>query len=271
MMLSLKVICKTLQNVLICACMLAPTMPASAAEIDKGAVEKCFNGYKGVFVMHDTAGKTSYQCNDQLVSKAVSPLSTFKIFLALIGLETGAIKDESAMEKWDGTKASIETWNRDHNLETAMNESVNWYFQRISSKIGQAELTKYVKLLHYGNADMSSGVDTWMSPDSSLRISPLQQVDFIEHLYKENLPLSARSQQIVKRILKVDEGPKGVLYGKTGTEGVDGKLVGGWFVGYLEGKGDTYVFATNIHGTSEVTGRKAREISKKILKQLGLW
>jgi beta-lactamase class D len=77
-----------------------------------------------------------------------------------------------------------------------MSESVNWYFNRICSRIGQADLNKYLKLLHYGNEDMSSGLDNfWASDDGSLRISPLQQVDFLESLYKEKLPLSPRSQR----------------------------------------------------------------------------
>lgn len=264
----------TLTSLLLCAGIAATSCPqAQAGKLGTAdAVGKCFDRNIGVFVMHDTAGKTRYQYNDPLVSKAFSPCSTFKIFLGIVGLETGAIKDEDTVEKWDGTKAPIEAWNKDANLKTAMSESVNWYFQTVSSRIGEAELKKYLKLMHYGNEDMSSGIDNfWMSDAGSLRITPAQQVAFLERLVAEKLPVSARSQQIIKRVLQVDEGPHGVLFGKTGTEGADGKLIAGWFVGFVEGKGDKYIFATHIQSPNGASGRKAREISKAILQQFGAW
>lgn len=247
---------------------LMPAMAADVAMSDK--VAKCFDGYTGIFVMQDTAGKPVVQYND--VSKSLSPNSTFKIVIGLIGLETGVIKDEEQIEKWDGVKQPVDTWNKDHNLKSAMSEYVNWYFQRVSSKIGQKELEKYLKLLNYGNADMSSGIDDfWMSSSGSLRITPEQQVDFLKQLYAEKLPLSARSQQIIKRLMKCDESSKAVLFGKTGTESKGGQLTSGWFVGFVESKNGNYVFATHVDGTQKVTGAKAREISKKILAELGDW
>ncbi|MBX9693577.1 MAG: class D beta-lactamase [Cyanobacteria bacterium] len=247
-------------------------LPARADVGMSDKVAKCFGKLDGTFVMRDTAGKTVCKFNDELASKAISPCSTFKIVIGLIGLETGAIKDENEIEKWDGVKHPVDTWNKDHNLKSAMSEYVNWYFQRVSAKIGEKELAKYLKLLHYGNENMSSGLDNfWMGETGSLRITPTQQVEFLEQLYAEKLPLSARSQQIVKRMLKCDEGPNGVLFGKTGTDQRDGKLVSGWFVGFVESKNGNYVFATHVDGPTGVTGAKAREISKKILAELGDW
>lgn len=255
---------------ILCALTLSPATAADTATSEK--VAKCFEGYDGTFVMHDDAGQSVLQYNDELASRPMSPCSTFKIVIGLIGLETGAIKDENQIEKWDGVKQPVDTWNKDHTLKSAMSEYVNWYFQRVSSKIGQKDLEKYLKLLHYGNEDMSSGIeDFWMSSTGSLRISPAQQVDFLDRLYAEKLPLSVRSQQIVKRLMRCDESSKAVLFGKTGTEQKDGQLVSGWFVGFVESKNGNYVFATHIDGTSRVTGAKAREVSKKILAELGDW
>ncbi len=250
------------------------SLPASAADMGVSEkVAKYFDGYEATFVMRDSAGKSVYQFNDELAKKQVSPCSTFKIVLGLVGLETGVIKDENTPEKFDGTKQMVEAWEKDHNLKSAMSESVNWYFQRVCSKIGQKDLSKYLKLLNYGNQDLSSGIDNfWMGDVGSLGISAIEQADFLERLYAEKLPLSARSQQIVKKILKCDESPNGaVLFGKTGTDQKDGKLVFGWFAGFVESKKGNYVFATHIHGPSGVTGSKAREISKKILAELGDW
>jgi beta-lactamase class D len=53
----------------------------------------------------------------------------------------------------------------------------------------------------------------------------------------------------------------------------------GWFVGYLEAKGNVYIFATNIGSpdsdgdgrkAKEITGNKAKEITRNILQGLGL-
>jgi bla regulator protein BlaR1 len=245
---------------------------ASAADIGvSDKVTESFKGYDGTFVMRDAAGKTVIQYNDALAKTRLSPCSTFKIVIGLVGLETGAIKDENTTEKWEGEKQSIGVWDKDHNLKTAMDESVNWYFQKVSARIGQAEMAKYLKLFHYGNEDISSGSNCWMGSEYSLRISPEEQVDFLERLYAEKLPLSARSQQIIKRILKVDESPVATLYGKTGTDQKDGKMVSGWFVGFVESKKGNYVFATYIHGVNNVLGRKAREITKQVLATRGDW
>lgn len=244
----------------------------SPARAEDGKIAQCFKGCTGTFVMRDSAGKSVCLFNDTMAKESISPCSTFKIVIALIGLETGAIKDEDTVEKWDGVKQPLDAWSKDHNLKSAMSESVNWYFQKVCSKIGQKELERYLKLLHYGNEDMSSGIDNfWMGAQGSLRITPEQQVDFLERLYADKLPLSVKSQQTVKRILKVDESPNAVLFGKTGTDQKDGKLVAGWFAGFVESKKGNFVFATHIQGTSGITGSKAREISKSILAQLGDW
>ena len=246
---------------------------AKAAESDaSGKVAECFKGYDGTFVMKDSEGKIVCQYNDKLATTNLSPCSTFKIVLGLIGLETGAIKDENAIEKWDGVKRPVDTWNKDHNLKSAMSEYVNWYFNRVSEKVGKKELAKYLKLLGYGNEDMSSGLDNfWMGTSGSLRITPEQQVDFLERLYAEKLPISVKSQKTIKRLMKCDESPNAVLFGKTGTDSKDGHLTSGWFVGFVESKKGNFVFATYVDGASGVTGAKAREISKMILAKLGDW
>jgi bla regulator protein BlaR1 len=272
-MSSKKNLATTIKSVMLMASVIAaPALAAPAvAPTTTQTVQKCFDGKNGVFVLRDTAGKTVYEYNKKQVSTGFAPCSTFKIFLGLVALETGAITDPNKIEKWDGSKEPSETGERDHNLQTAMRDSVNWYFQKLSAKIGPEELKKYVQLMHYGNEDLSSGKNFWMGSEGSMRITPEQQVEFLERLYAEKLPISAKAQRTVKRILQVDQGPNGVLFGKTGTDGIKGKMVGGWFVGFVEGKRDNYIFATHIDGPDGASGRKAREISKAVLQQLGVW
>jgi len=137
-------------------------------------------------------------------------------------------------------------------------------------------MKKYVQEIHYGNEDTSGGITKfWLQ--SSLKISAAEQVDFLYRLYRNDLPLSRRSMEITKKIIKLAETEEYVFYGKTGSglgEVIDGKpkTVLGWFVGYVERKDreGVYVFATNIEGEDGASGKKAREITETILKEMGL-
>src|SRR5690349_19931017 len=79
-------------------------------------------------VMHDLKADKWVRHNPKLCEQANSPCSTFKILVALAGLENGVIKDENTVLKWDGTKSQISAWDKDHSLQSAMAESANWYF-----------------------------------------------------------------------------------------------------------------------------------------------
>lgn len=237
----------------------------------KQVVAECFKEKKGTFLMQEVNGAKVIEYNQDGLDELVSPVSTFKIFVALVGLETGAIKDADTVEKWDGNKTFADAWNKDHNLKTAMAESVNWYFYVVLKRIGKKKIEEYLKLLNYGNQDASSGeFDFWLDKQGSLKISARQQVDFLNRLYLEQLPISKKSQQTVKDLLQVESTPKGVLSGKTGTSQENGNLVLGWFVGFVQSDKKGYVFATRYEAESGATGRKARDISEQIFKQLGL-
>lgn len=245
---------------------------SSSADQEEKMVADCYKDYKGAFLLQEVNGDKYIRFNENSLQEMVSPVSTFKIFVALVGLETGAIKDSEHMEKWDGKETIIDTWKQDHNLRTALSESVNWYFERVLNRIGTKKIDHYLKLLHYGNEDASSGaVDFWLDKTGSLRINNIEQVDFLNRLYQEKLPLSKKAQQTVKELLKVDCSQKGVLFGKTGTSQENGKLVLGWFVGFVESDKRVYVFATKVQGENGITGRKAKDISKKILKEIGVF
>jgi beta-lactamase class D len=62
----------------------------------------------------------------------------------LIGLETGVIPDENHVIRWDGTKHEIESWNRDHTLKTAIQNSVVWYYQELARRVGNERMQSYI-------------------------------------------------------------------------------------------------------------------------------
>jgi beta-lactamase class D len=105
---------------------------------------------------------------------------------------------------------------------------------------------EYTKLLNYGNQDtsgdkgMNNGLSNcWLS--SSLSISPQEQIDFLNQLVANKLPVSIDAQEKTKNILYQEALLSGwKLYGKTGNGSqldADGNKIKdrqvGWFVGFL--------------------------------------
>jgi beta-lactamase class D len=232
-----------------------------------------FRGLDGCFVYRVLGAAPSMRYRPERCALRLAPFSTFKVVNSLIGLETGVVADENARFKWDGTREpSMPAWNRDHTLDSAFEASALWCFQRLARKIGPERMRDWLHRLRYGNEDTSAGIDRfWLG--TSLKVSADEQLSLIERLYRGTLPMSARSQRIVRQMMLVDQGPGGRLHGKTGTGGKrdpNGYANLGWFVGYLTGDHGCCVFATNIRAADGASGRRAREITRAILRDLRL-
>ena len=81
-------------------------------------------------------------------------------------------------------------------------------------------MQKYVDLLEYGNRDIGGGIDQfWLTGD--LRIDPVQQVDFVDRLRRGVLPVSKRSQDLVRDILPVTKAGDAVIHAKCGLLGAE--------------------------------------------------
>src|SRR5471032_2291506 len=196
-----------------------------------------------------------YKVDDYLIiasdkdrsGEAKLPASTFKIPNSLIALETGVVGDpDKDVFKWDGVARSIEAWNRDHTLRSAIAASAVPVYQEIARRIGEARMQKYVDLLDYGNRDIGGGIDQfWLTGD--MRIDPVQQVDFVDRLRRGTLPISKRSQDLVRDILPVTKSGDSVIRAKTGLLGAEiGKPSLGWIVGWAEKGTAQTVFALNM-------------------------
>ena len=175
------------------------------------------------------------------------PASTFKIANSLIALETGVVQDpDKDVFKWDGVKRPIEAWNQDHTLRTAIAASAVPVYQEIARRIGQERMQKYVDLLDYGNRNIGGGIDQfWLTGD--LRIDPLRQVDFVDRLRRGVLPISKRSQDLVRDILPVTKVGNSIIRAKSGLLGAErGQPSLGWMVGWAEKASAQTVFALNM-------------------------
>jgi beta-lactamase class D len=119
----------------------------------------------------------------------LSPASTYKIPHALIGLETGVITT-TTVEKWDGVRhAAQPKWNQDHTVLSSMRPSVLWFFQRMAPRIGAERAREWLQRFRYGNADASGAIaEYWVN--GRLRISPDEQLAFLQRFYARDLPVS---------------------------------------------------------------------------------
>jgi bla regulator protein BlaR1 len=182
-----------------------------------------------------------------------------------MGLENKVLRDADTELKWDKTIYPFEVWNRNHSLRSAMAYSVNWYFEQVNQRIGEDKIQLGLRRLDYGNVDISGGIKNfWV--ESSLKISPIEQVVELKKLDTYELPFSHRSIDVVRDVIHIPEQNNGVLSGKTGTGTINHHNIRGWFVGYVGKTKHRYYFATYIQGSDHADGKKAKEISFKILK-----
>ena len=229
-----------------------------------------FGDYTGSFVLYDQATDKWNIYNIDNASTRIPPNSTYKIYDALLGLESGIITPEHSTFTWNGEPCPFESWESDQDLTSAMHNSVNWYFQTIDSQAGFQSVKTFLQTINYGNQNTGTNLNLYWT-DFSLKISPIEQVELLQNFYQNNFHFDRKNIQAVKNALLLSTTSSGSLYGKTGTGRVNGKDVNGWFVGYIESDNNTYYFATNIQAPSNATGSQATEITETILSDFGIW
>lgn len=223
-----------------------------------------FGSHNGTFVLYDMTSGEYQIYNKKMSEQRVSPDSTYKIYSGLIALEEKLITPDSTVQKWDGTHHVYGAWNHDHTLITAMQNSVNWYFKNLDRRAGLPALYSYYRKFSYGNCDLTGGIENYWA-ESSLKISPVEQVNALAALLKNEWHLKPQNIQAIKDSLFLSETSVGKLYGKTGTGEVNGQNCNGWFVGFLEHGDHIYCFATNLRDQSDADGSTAAKITVNIL------
>jgi len=187
----------------------------------------------------------------------VYPMSTFKLPLAMMGYDSGILKDATT-PRWNyqaefGGPARVRKafdpagWER---------ESIVWYSQEITRRLGEERFGDYVRRFGYGNRDVSGGpgkldglTESWLM--SSLAISPDEQVDFLRRFLAGRLAISDHAVAMTRAITPRFEAADGwVIRGKTGSGRMrdakgkpDSSRPIGWFVGWAQRQGRRVVFA----------------------------
>ncbi|QHQ59456.1 BlaR1 family beta-lactam sensor/signal transducer [Anaerocolumna sedimenticola] len=242
----------------------------SETNIDYEDLSSYFKQYNGSFVLYNLNSDNWTIYNESKSLKRISPDSTYKIYSALFGLENGTITPEASVLPWDKINYPYESWNKEQNLDSAIKNSVNWYFQALDQKTGKQALQKYINQINYGNENLSGGISRfWL--ESSLKISPVEQVELLTKFYQNDFHFKDSNIKAVKNALLISQSSGNVLYGKTGTGNIENNNVNGWFVGFIEKSGNTYFFATNIQGEDNTDGTNARNITLEILKAKQLY
>lgn len=225
----------------------------------------------GTFVLYDVSGNRLLGYNETRANKLFVPASTFKIPNSLIGLATGVVKNvDEIFYRYDGKSLFLKDWERDMNLKDAIKTSNVPAYQELARRIGLSQMQKNVEKLKYGNQQVGRVVETfWL--DGPLKISAVQQTQFLAELAQGKLPYPAEIQASVREIAKLEQGKDWVLYGKTGWATKDLDPTVGWFVGWVEKRGKIYSFALNMDMTNKDKDLPKRtEIAKASLKALGI-
>ena len=243
---------------------------ASSENVSYVDLSPYFGEYEGSFVLYDLK-QDAWSIHDMAhAALRVAPDSTYKIYDALFGLEEGVITPEASHIAWDGKNYPFEAWNADQTLQSAMTASVNWYFQAVDEQLGTSDVSHYIHQIGYGNEDVSDDLSSyWL--ESSLKISPIEQVELLTKLQNNSFGFTPENINAVKDAICLSASDTKTLYGKTGTGRVDGQDVNGWFIGFVEATDNTYFFATNIGADGDATGSTAAEITMSILSDMNIW
>jgi beta-lactamase class D len=234
--------------------------------------EKYFSeeGVKGCMMVHDYNMHRFDVYNQGDMERRLLPASTFKILNSLIGLETGIVSDTSMVIRWDSVIRPVNAWNQDLTMGQAFRYSSVPYFQEVARRIGRDTMQFYLDTVKYGNMTIGARIDSfWL--DNSLKISPDEELGFVEKLYFSQLPFKEISKRLVIALMHMESYPNYNLYYKTGWGTVGGSQIA-WIVGWELENEHPHFFVLNFSSdTKNVNIPLARmRILRKVLSACGL-
>jgi beta-lactamase class D len=225
-------------------------------------------GVHGTFVAYDVQTQTFTGHNEDRARERFSPASTFKIPNSLIGLSVGAVARVDEILPYKGPQEPfIKSWAKDMGLRQAIVLSNVPIYQELARRIGLDRMRQSIALMGYGNQEIGDTVDSfWLN--GPLRISALEQCQFLTGLAQQALPFPKEAQLSVRDILLTEEGGDWKLFSKTGWQNAPGQGAG-WWVGWIEKDRCIYTFALNIDIRKEADAGKRVGLGKASLKILG--
>lgn len=223
-------------------------------------------GVEGTFVLYDVAADTLVGYNGERARTRFVPASTFKIPHTLIALSVGAVRSVDEVLPYGGRPQPFKAWEKDMALREAISLSNVAIYQGVAWRIGLQRMRRSVSRMGFGNKHIGRKVDDfWLV--GPLKISAIEQTQFLGTLAQDALPFPREHQQSVREIVRLEQGENWVLYGKTGWENAPGPGVG-WWVGWVQKDGRVYAFALNIDIATPADASKRVDLGKASLKAL---
>ena len=225
------------------------------------------SGVTGTFVLWEPDSGRLQASDTTRAQQGFLPASTFKVFNSLVALHEAAVANTTETIPWDGVKRRSADWNEDQHMGQAIARSTVWWYQEVARRVGPARMQYWLDRVGYGNQTMGDSIHLfWLQ--GGLRITPLQQIQFMQALHDEELPFDGVHQRAVKKIVPGDSTDIWKLQGKTGWAiRVDEEY--GWYVGWVERGGSTAYFATNIDMRNMEDVRKRHTLSYALLQRSG--
>ena len=201
--------------------------------------------------------------NKPEVTRRVPSCSTYKIYSALHALEQGSITPENNTLAWDGTEYNFESWNQDQTLYSAMQKSVNWYFQRLDQSYGTED---FFINIEYGDCNFGNDSDSYWN-GSGVKISAQEQVELLVKLYRNDFSFDNGNIAAVMDAIALNENG---LFGKTGTGRLEDTNIAGWFVGFVETPDNVHFVAVYLNSQNGTDGAMAYETARNILESMNI-
>ncbi|MBZ2190488.1 class D beta-lactamase [Alcanivorax sp. JB21] len=221
----------------------------------------------GTFVLCQRGGACQAHDTERAMTPYI-PSSTFKVAHTLIGLDVGAVADVDEVLPYGGGPQMFSVWEQDLPLREAMPVSSVPVYQALASRIGLPDMRRLLAELDYGNAETGEHLTRfWL--DGPLMISALQQAHFLLRLASDDLPVSPEHQRAARDILLLEGGDGYALYGKTGWVFTQNEELG-WWVGWVEQRGQMHAFALNIDLRQAGDADKRQSLGRAILAAEGL-
>lgn len=225
-------------------------------------------GVQGTFVLYDVSAHRLIGHDRVRAETRFIPASTFKIANSLIGLSVGAVESVAEVLPYGGQPQPFDTWEKDMGLRDAIKISNVPIYQELARRIGLERMRNNVAIMGFGNQDIGTIVDNfWLV--GPLKISALEQAQFLARLAQGTLPFSTQDQESVREIVRLEQGDNWTLYGKTGWVNAPNAGVG-WWIGWVKKDERVYAFALNIDIQQTDDAAKRVELGMASLRALGV-
>ncbi len=242
---------------------------------DDSSLKKYFeeNKVTGCFGLYNNAQSqfTIYNLK-RFSDSAYLPASTFKIVNSLIGLESGVVKDDSTIIKWDSIVRGRSECEKDLTMAKAFELSCVPWYRELARRIGQPTMQHYLDTLQYaakfGRFVINNDLDSFWLNNHAL-VTADQNLGLVKKLYFDKLPFQKRTQQIVRRMMIRESNANYTLAYKTGWGTTPQGTQLGWIIGWIEENKHPYFFSLQVESTDANINMPAvrMNILKGILKQ----